>query len=164
MFINNFRNKKMNKQYGENSCGFTSDGSYIENILVKAKDKNIYLIRHIQYANENQKLTNLGTYKVFNNKDKSIGYLKYVFNDKDENNIHMILCDIYFDFSYRNIGLGSKILNLFEKRAECYGAQYITGELSDVDEQTPYEEVHRNEFYRRNGYEIINFKKIYKAI
>ena len=90
--------------------------------------------------------------------------MKYVFNNKDKNDVHMILCDIYFDFLYRNIGLGSKTLALFEKRAKCYGAQHITGKLSDVDEQTPYEKALRNEFYRRTGYEIINFKMIYKTI
>lgn len=164
MFTNYFRNKKMNKLYGENSCGFTSDGSYVEDVLVKAKDKNIYLIRHIRYADEKQELTTFGTYKIFNNKDKPIGYLKYTFNDKDKKNIYMHLGDIHFDFLYRNIGLGSKVLALFEKRAELYGAQYIAGKLSDVDEQTPYEENLRNEFYRRAGYEIINFKMVYKTV
>ena len=164
MLINYFRNKRMYKKYGENSCEFTSDGSYIEDVLVEAKDKNIYLIRHIRYADEKQELTTFGTYKIFNNKDKSIGYLKYVFNNKEKNDVHMILCDIYFDFIYRNIGIGSKAIAMFEKRAKLYGAKFISGELSDVDEQTPYEETLRNEFYRRNGYEIFNFKTIYKTI
>lgn len=164
MFINYFRNKKMKKQYSENNCGFTSDGSYIEDVLVKAKDENMYLIRHTQYADENKKLTTFGIYRIFNNKDKQIGHLKYVFNNKDKNDVHMILCDIYLDFLYRNIGLGSKTLALFEKRAKCYGAQHITGKLSDVDEQTPYEKALRNNFYRRVGYEIINFTEIYKSI
>ena len=164
MITNYFRNKKMEKQYAENSCIFASDGSYIENVLVKAKDKNVYLIRHIQYADENKELTPFGTYKIFNNKDKPMGYLKYILNDKDKNDVHMILCDIYFDFLYRNIGLGSKTLVLFEKRAKGYGAQYITGKLIDVDEQTPYEESIRDEFYRKTGYKIINLKTIYKSI
>ncbi len=164
MLVNYFRNKKMNKLYGENSCGFTSDGSYIEDVLVKAKDQNIYLIRHIQYADENKELTTFGIYRIFNNKDKPIGYLKYVLNDKDKNDVHMILCDIHFDFSYRNIGLGSKTLNLFEKRAKIYGAQYITGKLGDVDEQTLYEKALRDTFYLKSGYEIVNSKEIHKEL
>lgn len=164
MFINYFRNKKMKKQYSENNCGFASDGSYIEDVLVKAKDRNIYLIRHIQYADENNELTTFGIYKIFNNKDKPIGYLKYCLNDKDKNNMHMILCDIHLDFPYRNIGLGSKTLALFEKRAKLYGAKFISGELSDVDEQTPYDRVLRDKFYQRAEYEIVNLKKIYKVV
>lgn len=164
MLINYFRNKKMNKQYGENNCGFTSDGSYIEDILVKAKDKNIHLIRHTQYADENKELTTFGIYRIFNNKNKPIGYLKYTFNDKDKKNIYMHLGDIHFDFLYRNIGLGSKVLALFEKRAEFYGAQYITGKLSDVDEQTPYEKALRDAFYLKAGYEIFNSKEIHKNL
>ena len=164
MFTNYFRNKKMNKLYGENSCGFTSDGSYVEDVLVKAKDKNIYLIRHIRYADEKQELTTFGTYKIFNNKDKPIGYLKYTFNDKNKKNIYMHLGDIHFDFLYRNIGLGSKVLALFEKRAKFYGAQFITGELSDVDAQTPYEKALRDAFYLKSGYKIVISKEIHKNI
>lgn len=164
MLINYFRNKTMKKLYNENSCGFTTDGSYVEDVLVKAKNGNMFIIRHTQYADKNKELTTLGIYRIFNNKNKPIGYLKYTFNDRDKTDIYMHLGDIYFEFLYRNIGLGSKVLALFEERAKCYGAQYITGDLSDVDEKTQQEQVLRDEFYRRAGYKTNDLKSIYKSL
>ena len=75
----------------------------------------------------------------------------------------MILCDICFDIPYRNIGIGSKTLKLFEKRTNDYGALYIEGTLSDVDELSMDNQVLRDIFYQNAGYTIINHK-IFKKL
>lgn len=163
MILNDIRNKKISKKYGQDTVGYDSEGSLIEDVLFEAKNKNLFIIRHIQYADENGNLTRSGIYKILNNKEKVIGNLKYVFNDKEDSHLYMILCDICFDIPYRNIGIGSKTLKLFEKRANDYGALYIEGSLSDVDELSMNNQVLRDIFYQNAGY-TINDNKIFKKL
>ena len=163
MFLNYLRNRKMHKLFSQNSSKYDSDGSFIEYVLVKSKNGNYFVIRHIQYA-DNGALTTFGTYKIIDNYRRSIGYLKYTFDDRDKSNIHMNLGDIYFDPLYRNIGLGTKVLALFEQRAITYGAHHIEGKLSDVDEITPFDKELRDSFYKKLGYEIIDNNSIYKEL
>lgn len=161
MFINNIRNKRMLKEYSKNAISYAADGSYVENTLFEAKDKNVFVIHHIQYADDGGNLTFFGNYKILNNKHERIGYLKYVFINTTPS--HMKLGDIYFEYPYRNLGIGSMVLALFEQRAYNYGAQYIEGELSFVDEEDEANKLLRNAFYKKAGYNIVH-NKIYKRL
>lgn len=159
MILNYIRNKKISKKYGEDTIGYDSEGSLIEDVLFKAKDKNLFIIRHIQYADKNSVLTTFGIYKILNNKERVVGTLKYVFDNRDISHPYMILCDICFDDPYRNIGIGSKTLKLFENRATDYGALHIEGTLSDVDELSIDNQILRDIFYQNAGYTILLFLK-----
>ena len=130
--------------------------------LFEAKNKNLFIICHIQYADKSGVLTTFGIYKILNNKERVVGTLKYVFDNRDISHPYMILCDICFDDPYRNIGIGSKTLKLFEKRASNYGALHIEGILSDVDEVSIDNRVLREIFYQNAGYTISN-NKIFKS-
>lgn len=163
MILNHIRNRKIRKKYSKDNVGYDSEGSLIEDVLFEAKNKNLFIIRHIRYADGNDNLTTFGIYKILNNKEKVIGNLKYVFENTDCSHPYMILCDICFDIPYRNIGIGSKTLKLFEKRANNYGAFYIEGTLSDVDELSMDNQVLRDIFYQNAGYTIINHK-IFKKL
>lgn len=163
MILNYIRNKKIRKKYSKDNLGYDAEGSLIEDVLFEAKNKNLFVIRHIQFADKNGNLTTSGIYKIFNNKKKTIGNLKYVFDNTDCSHSYMILCDICFDVPYRNIGIGSKTLKLFEKRANDYGALYIEGTLSDVDELSMDNQVLRDIFYQNAGYTISN-NKIFKKL
>lgn len=163
MLFNYRRNKRMYNLYANTCDGYCSDGSYIENVLFKAKNNDYFLIRHIQYADEIGELTHQGIYKIINNKHERIGFLKYTFCDSDPSNIYMNLGDIYFQSTYRNIGLGTKTITLFEKRAKEYGAQYITGKLSSVDEKTIEDKTLRDTFYQKSGYDVNN-ENLYKKL
>ncbi len=163
MLLNKIRNKKLIKNLTDIPPNTNSDGDLIERKLVKAKDENMYIILHIQLCDEEGTLSTLGKYEIQNNKYHKIGELKYVYIE-DNQPPYMQLCDIIFDKKYRNNGLGSMILELFETRAKSYGAKYITGNLSSVDEENPADEEFRNSFYLKRGYEIINSEKIYKEL
>ncbi len=52
---------------------------------------------------------------------QKIGELKYALYENSEPP-YMKLGDTVFDKKYRNIGLGSMVLNLFETRTKSYGA------------------------------------------
>lgn len=161
MLLNKIRNKKLVKEISDNLFNKDYEGNLIERKIVKAKDENMYIIFHIQFSNEDGTLSHRGRYEIQNNKHHKIGELKYALFENSEPP-YMKLCDIVFDKEYRNIGLGSKVIDLFEKRAKSYGAKYITGDLSSVDEETPTDEELRNSFYLKRGYRIINSNKIYK--
>lgn len=163
MLLNKIRNKNLIKKFTNIPPSKNSVGDLLERELVKAKDENNYVITHIQFGNENGTLSYRGRYEIQNNKYNKIGELKYVFFKNGETP-YMKLSDIVLDKKYRNIGLGSLVLNLFETRAKKYGAHYITGDLSSVDEEIPSDEELRNRFYLKRNYEIINSDKIYKAL
>lgn len=163
MLLNKIRNKKLVREFSNISPNRNSNGDLFETELVKAKDENMYIILHIQFSNEDGTLSHRGKYEIQNNKCKKIGELKYVLFEDDETQ-YMKLCDIIFDKKYRNIGLGSIVINLFELRAKSYGAHYIYGELSSTDEETLENEELRNNFYIKRGYKIISSDKIYKEI
>lgn len=163
MLLNKIRNKKLVQEFSNISPNRNSNGDLIETELVKAKDENMYIILHIQFSNEDGTLSHRGKYEIQNNKCKKIGELKYAFHEDDKPQ-YMKLCDIIFDEKYRNIGLGSIVINLFELRAKSYGAHYIDGELSSIDEETLKDKELRNNFYIKRGYKIINSDKIYKEI
>lgn len=163
MLLNNLRNKKLIKKFSEKKSYCNFDRDLIENKLVKAKDKNMYVIVHVQFSNEDGSLSHRGKYRILNNRCKDIGYLNYVFYE-NSNPKYMILGDIHLDNEYRNIGLGSTTLKLFEDRAKSYGADHIVGDLSSVDEGTPEDKKLRNIFYVKRGYEIIDLNKIYKVL
>lgn len=163
MFLNKIRNKKLIQELANVLPNRNSVGDLIESNPVKAKDENMYIILHIQFSNEDGTLSHRGRYEIQNNKCKKIGELKYVlFENSDP--AYMKLCDINFYRKYRNIGLGSIVINLFELRAKSYGAHYVTGDLSSVDSETPADEKSRNTFYLKRGYQIINPDKIYKEL
>lgn len=123
----------------------------------------MYIILHIQFSNEDKTLSHRGKYIIRNNKNKQIGNLTYIFFENNSPQ-YMMLSDIIFEKEYRNIGLGSMTLDLFETRAKSYGAHYITGDLSPVDEEKSADEELRNNFYLKRGYKIINSGKIYKSL
>ena len=75
----------------------------------------------------------------------------------------MQLSDIFLEEKYRNTGIGTKAIALFEGRAKEYGAHYIEGELSSVDERTEKDTELRNQFYIKRGYEIKK-SKVYKPL
>lgn len=162
MLLNKIRNKKLNKEFADISPNRNSVGDMMESKLVKAKDENMFIIFHIQFSNEDGTLSHRGRYEIQNNKRHKIGYLKYTFYENHEP-VYMNLSDIHFDKKYRNIGLGSKVIDLFEKRAKSYGAHYITGDLSSVDTETPEDEKLRNSFYLKSGY-TIDLDTIYKEL
>lgn len=163
MFLNKIRNKKLIQELADVLPNRNSVGDLIESKPVKAKDENMYLILHIQFSNEDGTLSHRGKYEIQNNKCKKIGELKYVlFENSDP--AYMKLYDINFCRKYRNIGLGSIVINLFELRTKSYGAHHITGDLSSVDSETPADEKLRNTFYLKRGYQIINPDKIYKEL
>lgn len=163
MLLNKIRNKELVREFSNISPNRNSNGDLIETELAKAKDENMYIILHIQFSNEDGTLSHRGKYEIQNNKCKKIGELKYVLF-KNSNPPYMRLCDIIFDEKYRNIGLGSILINLFELRAKSYGAHYIDGELSSTDEETLEDKELRDNFYMQRGYKIINSDKIYKEI
>lgn len=78
MILNHIRNRKIRKKYSKDNVGYDSEGSLIEDVLFEAKNKNLFIIRHIRYADGNDNLTTFGIYKILNNKEKVIGNLKYV--------------------------------------------------------------------------------------
>lgn len=162
MLLNKIRNKKLVREITDNLSDKDHEGNLIEKKLVKAKDENMYIIFHIQFSDEDGTLSHRGRYEIQNNKYNKIGELKYALFENSEPP-YMKLCDIVFDKEYRNIGLGTKVIDLFEKRAKSYGAKYITGDLSSVDEKTPADEKFRNTFYLKRGYKI-NLDKIYKGL
>lgn len=163
MLLNKIRNKELVREFSNISPNKNSNGDLIESKLVKAKDGNNYVIIHIQFSNEDKTLSHRGRYEIQNNKCQKIGELKYILFE-NSNPAYMKLCDINFYRKYRNIGLGSIVINLFELRAESYGAHHITGDLSFVDSETPADEKLRNTFYLKRGYQIINSDKIYKKL
>lgn len=154
MILDRIRNKKVRKKYEKDNIGYASDGSLIEDVIFEAKNKNLFIIRHMQYADEDGNLTMFGIYKILNKKEEEIGNLKYVFDDTDCSHPYMKLCDIYFNYPYRNIGIGSKTLELFEKRAHDYGALHIEGTLSEVDASLKEDKMLRDTFYQNAGYTI----------
>lgn len=163
MLLNKIRNKKSVREFSNISPNRNSNGDLIETELVKAKDENMYIILHIQFSNEDGTLSHRGKYEIQNNKCKKIGELKYAFHEDDEPQ-YMKLCDIIFDEKYRNIGLGSIVINLFELRAKSYGAHFIDGELNSTDEETLVDKELRDNFYIKRDYEIINSNRIYKEL
>lgn len=163
MFLNKIRNKKLIQELANVLPNRNSVGDLIESKPVKAKDENMYIILHIQFSNEDGTLSHRGKYVIQNNNHKKVGYLKYAMFENGESK-YMKLSDIFFDKKYRNIGLGSLVLNMFEKRAKSYEANYITGDLSSIDSETPDDEKLRNIFYLNNGYQIIHSDKIYKEL
>ena len=163
MLLNKIRNKKLIKAFSDDLSNKDHEGNLIEQRLVKAKDENMYIVLHIQFGNEDGTLSHRGKYEIQNNKCKKIGELKYAFYEDDEQQ-YMKLCDIIFNEKYRNIGLGSIVINLFELKAKTYGAYYIDGELSSTDEETLEDKELRDNFYIKRGYEIINSNRIYKEL
>lgn len=163
MLLNKIRNKKLVREFSNILPNRNSNGDLFETELVKAKDENMYIILHIQFSNEDGTLSHRGKYEIQNNKCKKIGELKYVLFITS-NPPYMKLCDVIFDEKYRNIGLGSIVINLFELRAKSYGTRYIDGELSSTDEETLEDKELRDNFYIKRGYEIINSNRIYKEL
>lgn len=147
------------KRKAEKNCksvvdGFNSQGNYITYVTAYTKEKFPILVRHTQYSNGDGTLSKRGKYHLLNITEE-IGYLKYVYYPEDtEKECHIILADIKINPQYRNQGLGSAVLMLFENRAFEYGCKYITGKLSDVDAETDADRLLRDEFYKKHAYQI----------
>lgn len=157
--------KKAKKISEADNNSYYINGDLFEDVVFKTKDNKLIIIRHIRFCDDTTKeLTTGGTYKIFDQKENKIGHLKYVLDDREQNNTKMILCDIYFEPHYRNIGIGTKLLELFEKRSIEYGAKQIVGNLSNVDTDSPNSRLLRDSFYVKNGYSFINYSKVIKYI
>ena len=163
MLLNKFRNKKIIKKFTDVTPSKNHEGDLIEIELVKGKDENMYVVIHKQFSNEDGSLSTRGKYVIQNNNYKKIGYLKYTFFENNDPP-YMKLNDIFIGEKSRNNGLGSLVLNMFEKRAKAYGALYIDGSFSSVDEGFLEDKELRNNFYIKRGYEIIDSNKIHKAL
>lgn len=157
--------KKKKNLFAVDNKKYYINGDLFEDVVFKTKNDKLIIIQHIRFCDDTTKeLTTYGTYKIFNQKENKIGHLKYVFDDREQNNAKMILCDIYFEPQYRNIGIGTKLLELFEKRSFEYGAKQIVGSLSDVDTAIHNSRILRDSFYIKNGYSFINYSKVIKQL
>jgi len=155
-FIKNFHKRKLEKYYASIEDGYTNGGDYITTQIAYTKEDFPFLVIHIQRAEDDGTLSKRGEYEL-QDRDKKIGFLKYFYHPTtDETGCFMTLGDIVIKEPYRNKGLGSAVLSLFEERAQEYGCLYITGKLSDVDADTQEARDLRDGFYIKHGYKILN--------
>ena len=129
--------------------------------LITDKAGISYGVAYIPYETDD-KVEYGGIYKVFNKRGNEIGSLSFV-NHYDDVPPFALLCDIYFEPNVRNLGIGSKLISVFEEKAKLLGAERIEGELSSVDE-TGDNVALRNNFYINRGYEIVDKIKIVKHL
>lgn len=155
-----YKNRKIEEYYKSLTTGCIKDGIYISNIQVISKNGNFVLVSHRQIKNDDGKFCNVGKYSIFYVK-KQIGYLKYVFHPKcNDTACYIVLCDICLEKKYRNYGIGSKVLAIFEEFARKQGCKFIEGDLSDIDEQHTKDEEIRNNFYINNHYKFVGDKVV----
>lgn len=151
-------NKRLIKHYNKEK----ESGNSVDKVLVKAKDNNVYINEHFKYPDDYDVLSKGGKCYIIDNRKRDVGILKYMYKPKSINcPAHMLLCDI--NIKRKNIGLGSIVIKIFEKRAVEIGAQYITGELSNIDELNEENKQLRNAFYIKHGYTIKD-RKITKEL
>lgn len=152
-------NKRLIKHYNKEK----ESGNAVDKVIVKAKDNNMYIIEHFKYPDDYDMLSKGGKCYIIDNRMRDVGILKYMYKPKSINcPAHMLLCDI--NIKRKNIGLGSIVIKIFEKRAVEIGAHYITGELSSVDERTEENKQLRDAFYIKHGYTIKDRKITKKLI
>lgn len=142
-------NKRLIEYYNNEK----ESGNAADKVLVKAKDNNMYIIEHFKYPDDYDVLSKGGKCYIIDNRMRNVGILKYMYKPKSINcPAHMLLCDI--NIKRKNIGLGSIVIKIFEKRAVEIGVHYITGELSSIDERTEENKQLRDAFYIKHGYTI----------
>ncbi len=153
--------KIYNKRLVEYCNKEKESGNAADKVLVKAKDNNMYIIEHFKYPDDYDVLSKGGKCYIIDNRMRDVGILKYMNKPKSINcPAHMLLCDI--NIKRKNIGLGSIVIKIFEKRAVEIGVHYITGELSSIDERTEESKQLRDAFYIKHGYRKIT-KELIKS-
>ena len=151
-------NKRLIKHHNKEK----ESGNAVDKVIVKAKDNNVYIIEHFKYPDDYDVLSKGGKCYIIDNRMRDVCILKYMYKPKSINySAHMLLCDI--NIKRKNIGLGSIVIKIFEKRVVEIGAQYITGELSSIDELTEENKQLRKAFYIKHGYTIKD-RKITKEL
>ncbi len=147
-----YRNKQLLKKYSglTNNSGEKTDGGLYS--IFKAKNGYLFLIKENNVSDEN------GNYHVLGHR-KNVGYLNWHVCFSPEQT-YLLLCDISLDPQYRNIGIGSYLIKQLEHKAIKNKCEYITGDLSIVDEETERDKNLRDNFYIKNGYNISGRKII----
>lgn len=152
-------NKRLIERYNKEK----ESDNVADKVLVKAKDNNMYIIEHFKYPDDYDVLSKGGKCYIIDNRMRDVGVLKYMYKPKSiDCPAHMLLCDIHI--KRKNIGLGSIVIKIFEKRAIEIGVHYIIGELSSIDERTEENKQLRDAFYIKHGYTIKDRKITKKLI
>ena len=143
-------NRALIKEYNslQNDLSETSEQSHYS--LFKAKNKHLFMIEDRTLDDKS------GMYRV-KMTGAYVGTLKWFVSCTDEHT-YLELCDIVLGPKYRNIGIGTYLIQQLEITASKHNCEYITGFLSGVDEATERDTSLRNNFYTRNGYVISNSK------
>ena len=142
---------KLFKSRRTQTSGFDSEAN---EYVITDKNGKSYSVIHSIAAYSEDDIPYWGKYTVLTRRKKFAGYLKYVFR-YDKEPPYMLLADICFEPKSRTIGLGSRLIRLFEENAKSLGAVRIEGELSDVDGEEGNKAL-RNNFYIKRGYEIVD--------